>query len=589
MSIIHPQRITNAIEKLFSGKIDISDIENRTPDEKKQMFLSRGLASYCLMIVADVDAVKASRAVTDGYDDNGIDAIHFDRSNAIVYVVQSKWIKSGKGTVDQEHSKKFMGGFGDLVNLRLERFNERIRRRESELRDALYDSQVNFVLVLAHTGMGKLAHHVKEDMDALMREMNAPDPVVSYEVFDQKRIYDAVAGYAQRHSISLEIMLREWGYVDAPYRAYYGQVDTQSIAGWWREYGRLLFARNIRNFKGSTDVNDSLMRTLRQDPDHFWYFNNGITVLCSKIAKKPLGGPSRESGVFECDGVNIVNGAQTVGIVGNIGDTLRGEIHNSRVLVRLISLEGCPEGFDKQVTRATNTQNRIERRDFAALDPNQQRLASQLLLDGKHYAYKSGDDEPEQDKGCSIVDATVALACANDDMSLAVVAKREVGRLWENIENPPYTTLFNESTNAFEVWRAVEIMRKVDSTLKELAETEPPRGDMVAVHGNRLILHCVFMNPDIKGFRSVGADFEGTKRIAAETTKRVFVAMAKDVETYYENSYLATLFKNQNKCRDITKRLLAGLYGSKEKGVENKRVEPAEPTLFDRGFSGSHP
>jgi len=581
MSIIHLQRITKAIEKLFDGKIDLSDVEKKTPEEQQQAFLSRGLAAYCLTIVADANELQAARAITDGYEDNGIDAMYFDRPNAILYVVQSKWIKSGRGAFDQGHSKKFIDGFRDLVNLRLKRFNDRVQGREKELRDALYDSQVNFVLVLAYTGTGSLSPHVTRDIEGLVSEMNTPDEVVSYEVFDQQRIYGSVAGYAQRHSISLEIMLQEWGYVNEPYRAYYGQVDVQSIAEWWQKHGRLLFARNIRNFKGSTEVNDSLMRTLAQHPQHFWYFNNGITVLCSKIAKKPLGGPARESGVFECEGVNVVNGAQTVGIIGSLGQTLSEE-ESPRVLVRLISLEDCPEGFEKEVTRATNTQNRIERRDFAALDPNQQRLASEFLLDGKHYAYKSGDEEPEPEQGCSIVDATVALACANSDMALAVVAKREVGRLWENIENPPYTIFFNDTTSAFGVWRAVQIMRTVEATLKELAETEPPRGDMVAVHGNRLILHCVFRDPRVKGFRDEHADFEGIKRSAAEATRRVFRAMAKDVEKYYENSYLATLFKNLNKCRDIAARLLHELYGQKKTEGTTAEGLAGEPTLFDR-------
>ena len=319
------------------------------------------------MIVADADAAKASEAITDGYDDNGIDAIYFDRPNSILYVVQSKWIKTGKGTIDQEHSKKFVAGFRDLVSLRLDRFNTRVRQREKELRDALHDSKVNFLLVVSHTGMEKLSKHVQQDLDDLMNEMNTPDAVVSYEVFDQKRIYGAVAGYAQRHSINLEVMLQEWGFVKEPYRAYYGQVDAQSIAKWWAHHGRLLFTRNIRDFKGSTDVNDSLMHTLTERPEHFWYFNNGITVLCAKIGKKPLGGPLRKSAVFECEGINIVNGAQTVGIIGSLGRTLDEKTIIPRVLVRLISLEDCPEGFDKDVTRATNTQNRIERRDFAAL------------------------------------------------------------------------------------------------------------------------------------------------------------------------------------------------------------------------------
>lgn len=581
MSIIHIQRIKNAIEKLFDGRIDLSDYDEKKLEEKEHAFLSRGIGAYVLNVMANIDSSQAGKAITDGFDDNGIDAIFFDKIQSVLYVVQSKWISDGKGGIKQDVSKKFLDGFRDLVNLRLERFNARTKSKESELKEALYSSEVNFVLILAHTGTGPISKHVKIDLDTMLDEMNTPDEVVSYEIFNQKRIYDAISGHAQRQKINLDIMLHEWGYVQEPYRAYYGQVDARTICDWWGQNGRNLFSRNIRDFKGSTDVNDSLTATLRNSPQNFWYFNNGITILCSKISKKPIGGAARESGIFECEGVNVVNGAQTVGVIGTLGQSLATEKTNSRVLVRLISLENCPEGFDKEVTRATNTQNRIERRDFASLDPNQQRLASELLLDGKRYAYKSGDEVSSEEEGCSITEATIALACANDDVSLAVQAKREIGRLWDNMEQPPYSKLFNDDTTAVEVWRAVEIMRIVERKLKEIAYTKPPRGDMVAIHGNRLLLHCVFMDHKMKGFRANTIDFEELKEHTKKRTEQVFFALADDVELNFVNSYLATLFKNLQKCRDINDRLIEKLYPEQRTCAADVPIGIPRETLFE--------
>ncbi|MEU8782133.1 AIPR family protein [Streptomyces sp. NPDC048637] len=42
-----------------------------------------------------------------------------------------------------------------------------------------------------------------------------------------------------------------------------------------------------------------------------------------------------------------------------------------RVLIRLISLEDCPDSFGDQVTVSMNTQNPIEERDFKSRDPLQ--------------------------------------------------------------------------------------------------------------------------------------------------------------------------------------------------------------------------
>lgn len=584
MAVIHIQRIKSALHKLFDDHIDLTDYEGKPDDQREKAFLSRSLAAYCLTVLAETSPQTAGPCVTDGFNDNGIDAVLFDRENEVLYAAQSKWIEDGRGTIAQTESKKFVGGFRDLVNLRLDRFNDRLRCHAEELRSALLNTNVRIVLVVIHTGVQGLSEHVRRDFDDLVTEMNEPSELVMTEIFNQGRVYDAIAGHAHRSLINIEVMLKQWGHVQEPYPAYYGQVDALSIARWWADHGRNLLHRNIRSFKGNTDVNDALAATLRGDPTDFWYFNNGITLLCSKIAKKPIGGATRDSAVFDCEGVSIVNGAQTVGVIGTLAETLREALEPAKVLVRLISLEACPDGFDKAVARGTNTQNRIERRDFAALDPNQQRLASELLLDGKRYTYKSGDADPDQLSGCSIVEATVALACATDDVALAVQAKREIGRLWEDIDSPPYTTVFNDATTATELWRAVEIMRLVDSRLMRISSSDLPRAEMVAVHGNRLVLHRVFQDARVRAFRADTTDFEAIKSAVGTVTEDVLARLADYLDAKYANAYLGSLSKNAAKCRDVNAHLA-------EQSAADRRVRTVsddtvittreQPTLFD--------
>src|SRR5262249_31933179 len=149
----------------------------------------------------------------------------------------------------------------------------------------------------------------------------------------------------------------------------------------------------------------SLMDTLKGgNAERFWYFNNGITVLCGSIKKKPVGGNSRDSGYFECSDVSIVNGAQTVGAIHQANSTHPESVAKASVLVRFISLEDCPDGFGAEVTRATNTQNRIERRDFVALDSEQERLRTELQLEKIQYAYKSGEGVADPTKGFELTE-----------------------------------------------------------------------------------------------------------------------------------------------------------------------------------------
>lgn len=175
-----------------------------------------------------------------------------------------------------------------------------------------------------------------------------------------------------------------------------------------------------------------------------------------------MGGSSRESGVFECEGASVVNGAQTVGSILSAIDGGPNGFHRARVAIRIIDLEKCPPTFAGELTRAANTQNRIEKKDFAAQDPEQDRLKTELLLEReKNYAYKTGDRPPLPEEGCTFDDAVVALACAHEDPSLCVQAKREVGLLYEDITQAPYKRLFNASVSALKLWRSVEVIARL--------------------------------------------------------------------------------------------------------------------------------
>ena len=166
-----------------------------------------------------------------------------------------------------------------------------------------------------------------------------------------------------------------------PFSAYYGLVSATEVADWWTRYYPKIFMPNIRSFLGETEINQSIVETLLSEPEKFWYFNNGITALCSKIRKKPLGGNTHETGVFECLDVSVVNGAQTVGAIATANAKLPDQVAKAAVLIRFISLESCPEDFAIRVTRTTNTQNRIDSRDFVSLDTeNQERIRTELQL-----------------------------------------------------------------------------------------------------------------------------------------------------------------------------------------------------------------
>jgi hypothetical protein len=426
---------------------------------------------------------------------------------------------------------------------------DKLRQKKAEIDAALTDSSARFVLVTAYTGEQDLSVEALRPINDFLQEQNDPTELINFQPLRQADLHAVVARQAVGESVKLTILLHEWGKVTEPFLAYYGMVDLQDIAT-WKQFGQSLYHRNLRGFKGSTDVNEAIVRTARSAPDHFWYFNNGITILCEKLSKQPLGGSNRDSGVFECEGASVVNGAQTVGSIISAIDGGSNEFQRARVLVKIIDLERVPPTFAAELTRAANTQNRIEKRDFAALDPEQDRLKTELLLEcEKFYAYKTGDREPSPEEGCTLDDAAVALACAQKDVGLCVQAKREVGRLYDDIQQAPYKLLFNSSLTALRMWRSVEVMRVVDEVLKKQANLEG-KDRLIAVHGNRFILHLVFRS--LGNYESADSqDFEDTKGRIPELTLEALAKVTAAKEKQAAASYPANFFKNATKCKEL--------------------------------------
>jgi len=551
MSELHVRQIRAALEKELRAHIDVSDVENRPLDEQMNIFLTRSQMAYVLMYLASVTPEDAAKAITDGFSDNGIDGVLYQASERILYVGQSKWRNDGTGSIDRGEMQKFLKGLRDLTNARWERFNDKIKAKSPDLEAALNDASTRIVVVVAYTGQEPLSMEVGQDLQDIVSELNDPTELVTTQILRQTNIYSAVAQGIQGSPIDLEVALYDWGQVREPYSAFYGQVSAADIARWYDQYNNQLFAPNIRMFLGSTEVNTTILDTLQGSPQDFWYFNNGISALCRTIRKKPIGGNTRENGIFECHDLRIVNGAQTVGAIASAAQKNPDSVALARVSIRLVSLESCPADFDRKVTRYNNTQNRIDRRDFVALDIEQERIRGELQLEGVAYVYKSGETLIPNQSGFGLDEATVARACLQTDVALAVQAKREIGKLWEDITKAPYKILFNPSVNGPGVWRAVQIVRQVEAELTQIRTSAQGRERLLTIHGNRFISHLVFQCLPKEVLEAHQAIDAAAIRLARSLTISIFQQILQLLDAHYPDAYLANLFKNSGKCQHI--------------------------------------
>lgn len=151
MSKIIVNRIKNYLEKTFTGKIDLSDISKKPVEEQQKNFLSRALAAYALTVEAGAGVADAGASITDGYDDNGIDAIYFDKAARSLWLVQSKFIENGSGGIDNGDIEKFAKGVTKLSDGDFARFNKKVSSKQNEILEALDDAAVKIQIIFSYT------------------------------------------------------------------------------------------------------------------------------------------------------------------------------------------------------------------------------------------------------------------------------------------------------------------------------------------------------------------------------------------------------------------------------------------------------
>jgi hypothetical protein len=444
--------------------------------------LSRSLAAYALVGQCEIDDTTASGAITDGSDDGGIDALYFDRAGSRLVLVQSKFKRTGNAPA-QDEVLKTISGIKRLLARQFDQFNEVIFNRLDEIEEALDTAGVRLELLLVFLG-NEIGPHATADLNAFRDEMNRFSTSMEWHAMGLEPIYSWLVEEQVPAIVDDQIILENWAGITAPRKAFYGQISATALATLVENHGNTLFERNIRHYLGSVGVNTAIERTERARPSDFFYLNNGITAVAEAITPG-LGNYLRCA--FRLRNLSIVNGAQTAGAIATA--TLAGDISSdAKLLITIIEIGNSGDDIGLKITRARNHQNVVRGVDFAALDPNQERLRQELRAAGITYFYRpSAEARARRDDAFTLEEAAIAMACLTfkvrsaaelqqhpkpiNAIDFVVTAKKEIGRLWEQ-EGAMYSHLFRAGLSGVHVCRLVRIYRFIDHILADTERSE---------------------------------------------------------------------------------------------------------------------
>lgn len=212
-----------------------------------------------------------------------------------------------------------------------------------------------------------------------LNSINIDDVEISFSVWDMDRLFRCITSGKMRETIEIDFV-ESFGKTipcientsSDRYSVYLAIISGELLAAIYEQHGPRLLERNVRSFlqvKGA--VNKGIRDTLRDEPDMFLAYNNGISVTAESvdIIRDENGKPS----IKKIRDMQIVNGGQTTASIYNALKDKKITTDLSKVFVQMkLSVINPSEDIDEIVPKISafaNTQNKIQMADFSANDP----------------------------------------------------------------------------------------------------------------------------------------------------------------------------------------------------------------------------
>ncbi|EKS7793710.1 AIPR family protein [Edwardsiella piscicida] len=556
------ERIGNTLRERFQDYIHKRECAPTQSDYNVKM-ASRAIAAFVVHNLGLTDDLVAGSSVCDSSSDGGIDAIYVNHIEKNVVVVQAKFNQSGSATWSNADFLSFKSACEHLQEKQFSRFDLILQSMDDDITRALDSIDYTFQFVMAHTGKRGAANLILEDMQNWQRELNnaaiVPDDLPPSQLPFQVHLVSAedIINWMRAQSSTTidlnDVEIQQYGKIESPYTAYYGIIGGDQIKEWWDTHANKLFAKNIRNILGNTDVNESIKQTAVSDKDMFWYYNNGITILARNIEPYRRNNTrDRDIGRFNFTEVSVINGAQTVSSIGSLTEHTLEQLSDIKVHARFILIPNeNSDSISNSITRANNHQNRVLGRDFASQHSEQLRLRDELIIEGYTYKLLRTDDSINDDneRVIDIDEALNALACYSCNPTTISLLKSYRGKFFENLQSTQYKSVFNSSVSGIKLINLVRhhrvIEQKIKQKIRETNYQEEKKRYGILTHANRVFAgHILYSIPRINSQRNIS---EINENFITSELDRILQITEDLIETNYPNAYPARFFSNIEK------------------------------------------
>ena len=227
------------------------------------------------------------------------------------------------------------------------------------------------------------------------------------------------------------------------YSCYLTAVTGDTLADLYHKHGTGLVEENVRAYLGNNKVNKQVKETIKNNPENFLAFNNGLVISAGRVVCQESG--VGNASILEINQMQVINGGQTtVSIYQSLYNTtkarkeqMRRSLENLCVPVKIVVPDADLDDGEKRMLRsrisqAANSQTAVKTSDLAANEPFQIGLAKIVqdlrTADNDYWFYDRarGLYRAEQDK----VKYSKKKLWENEHPSKKVFDKTDVSSAW---------------------------------------------------------------------------------------------------------------------------------------------------------------
>lgn len=356
------------------------------------------------------------------YNDMGIDAYEFYEDTKELFLIQNKYY-SENTKLDTNYIKN------DFLLRGITALERGTYNRSEELQGIFnkYKNDPKFTVYLELYITNDLE---SKEIEECIKEFNKKNPKYIAKIYYLKDIKEKYYGEGEQNRKQLKVR------IDTVNRGTVLNINTEAynlkniidakyvltpvstifeIYKKSKKEGYPIFDKNIREYLGNRGINKQIYQTLlnKEDRNNFFYYNNGITIICDKINKiKSVKNTKNDkfSPSIEIENPQIVNGCQTVNSIyealKNSDETkVEKEYEYTFVMVKILEIDRNNNEEEKlynDIVKYNNSQNSINEKNFVANNSLFERLQGEFEDKGFLLLIKQSDKQKFKDKYKSI-------------------------------------------------------------------------------------------------------------------------------------------------------------------------------------------